>query len=104
MLDARRGVLGDLDAALQPTPPKEWWRVSSSRAYAMAQQGDLDDARRLLAEAHRELVALGFADFEALGEGRIHRELLALLQRPRAGSRAAGRRAPRHVAERGTPR
>ena len=89
MLDARGGILGDLAAALERTSPKEWWRVKLVAAYAMATQGDLDDAARTLREAERELVSLGFADFESLGEGRIHRALLALLP----GGQRAGRRA-----------
>jgi DNA-binding SARP family transcriptional activator len=79
-LDARRGVLGDMDAALQRTPPKEWWRVKLLAAHAMAAQGRLDDATATLRDAERELASLGFADFRSLGEGRIHEAVLTLLQ------------------------
>jgi DNA-binding SARP family transcriptional activator len=80
MLDARRGTLGDLDAALQRTSPKEWWRAKLVAAYAMASHGDLDAATHTLRDAERELASLGFVDFESLGEGRIHQALLALLR------------------------
>ena len=61
------GELGDVDAQLQSTPPAEWWRVQLVAAHAAARQGDLDQAKRLLAESERELVALGFSSAAALG-------------------------------------
>ncbi len=81
ILDARLGRVGDIDAQLRSTPPSEWWRVQLVAAHAVARQGDLDTARRLLADSERELVALGFSSAAALGEGRAHSELQALLQR-----------------------
>lgn len=79
-LEARRGVLGDMNAALQRTPPKEWWRVKLLAAHAMAAEGRLDDATATLRDAERELASLGFADFRSLGEGRIHEAVLTFLQ------------------------
>lgn len=81
LLDARLGRVGDVEARLRSTPPAEWWRVQLVAAHAVARQGDLDTARRLLADSERELVALGFSSATALGEGRTHSELQALLQR-----------------------
>ncbi len=81
LLDARLGRVGDVEAQLRRTPPAEWWRVQLITAHAVAQQGDLDTARRLLADSERELVALGFSSAAALGEGRTHSELQALLHR-----------------------
>ena len=92
MLDARNGALGDVTAALERTSPKEWWRAKLVAAYAMAFQGDLDGATRMLRDAERELASLGFSEFEALGEGRIHHALLAMLrdaQQPAGESVAA---------------
>jgi DNA-binding SARP family transcriptional activator len=82
VLDARNGVLGDLDAALACTLPVAWWQVKLVAAYAMARQGDLDAARRMADDANRELVGLGFNDFVALGEGRTHLALQAALEAP----------------------
>jgi DNA-binding SARP family transcriptional activator len=81
LLEARQGKLGDVEAALRATPPAGRWRVQLLAAHAAARQGDLDRAKRLLAESERELVALGFSSATALGEGRTHTELQALLQR-----------------------
>jgi DNA-binding SARP family transcriptional activator len=81
LLDARLGRVGDVDAQLRRTPPAEWWRVQLVAAQAVARQGDLDTARRWLADSERELVALGFSSAAALGEGRTHSDLQALLQR-----------------------
>jgi tetratricopeptide (TPR) repeat protein len=81
LLEARQGEVGDVEAALRSTPPAEWWRVQLLAAHAAARQGDLDQANRLLAESERQLVALGFSSATALGEGRTHSELQALLQR-----------------------
>ena len=82
VLQARKGILSDLDAALRCTPPADWWRVKLVAAYAAARLGDLDRARELSGESQRELLALGFSDAASLGEGRIQHELHALLQRP----------------------
>jgi DNA-binding SARP family transcriptional activator len=79
LLDARRGQLGDVAAALALTPPLTQWRVQLMAAYAHAVNGDRAGASRLLEAAERELVSLGFADFDALGEGRIHTALTTLL-------------------------
>jgi DNA-binding SARP family transcriptional activator/tetratricopeptide (TPR) repeat protein len=81
LLDARLGRVGDVDAQLRRTPPAEWWRVQLVAAHAVARQGDLDTARRWLADSERELVALGFSSAAALGEGRTHSDLQSLLQR-----------------------
>jgi len=89
ILDARLGRVRDVEAQLRCTPPAEWWRVQLVAAHAVAQQGDLDAARRLLADSERELVALGFSSAAALGEGRTYSELQALLQRAPLPSRAA---------------
>jgi DNA-binding SARP family transcriptional activator len=82
MLDARRGVLGDVDAVQRFTPPAHVWRVKLLAAYALAKRGDLDAARRRLAESQHDLVALGFSDAESMGERLAARELQALLERP----------------------
>lgn len=79
VLLARRGVLGDVDAQLLSTPPSEWWRVQLVSAYAAAAGGDLGSAQNLLADAERELVTLGFSDFDSLGERRTYESLMALL-------------------------
>jgi DNA-binding SARP family transcriptional activator len=81
VLDARLGELGDVEAQLRATPPSEWWRVELVAAHAMARRGDIETARRLLADSERELVALGFSSAAALGEGRTYGELQAILQR-----------------------
>jgi DNA-binding SARP family transcriptional activator len=80
LLDARRGILGDLDDALEHTLPVSWWRVKLAAAHAAASSGDGEMARRLLDEANRELVSLGLGDFASLGEGRLHEALLAMLR------------------------
>ena len=80
VLDARRGVLGDLDEALHRTTPNNWWRQKLVAAYASAAQRDLEGAARLLQDAERELASLGFTDFASLGEGRIHDALLRMLR------------------------
>jgi DNA-binding SARP family transcriptional activator len=101
ILDARLGRLGDVDAQLRATPPAEWWRVQLVTAHAAALDGDLDAARRWLADSERELVALGFSSAAALGEGRTYGELQAILQRAPASdssARAAGQ-PPRSAGE-----
>ncbi len=84
MLDCRKGKLGDLESALRCTSPAEWWRVKLLAAYAAACNGDVDTARRLAAEGHDELVALGFSDPESMGEARLTRRLHEMLTRPAA--------------------
>jgi DNA-binding SARP family transcriptional activator len=87
MLDARQGLLGDVDEALAQTVPVAWWQVKLLAAFAAARTGDPALARRLADEASRELVALGFSDFAALGEGRTYLELqAALAQAPGAAA------------------
>jgi len=81
VLGARKGILGDLDEGLASTLPAAWWRVKLVAALATARGGDLERAAQLADEAHRELVALGFSDFAALGEGKTSLELQAALQR-----------------------
>lgn len=68
ILQARRGIIGDTEAALRSTQPCEWWRVHLVTAAAYAQQHDEDAAARHAAEAERELVALGVGDADSLGE------------------------------------
>ncbi len=82
ILDARNGVVGDVEEALACTLPVAWWQVKLVAAYALAHQGDLDAARRMADDATRELVGLGFSDFTALGEGRTHLALQAALAAP----------------------
>lgn len=95
VLDARHGVLGDMGEALAATLPASWWRVKLVTAYAMASQGDLDGARRMVDDATRELVSLGFGDFTSVGEGHTHRALLAMLDAaPAAPAPSAPRPTP----------
>lgn len=95
VLDARRGILGDLAGALARTSPMSWWRVKLVAAHALAAQGDLPGAERMLDDARRELVALGFGSFASLGEERIYEATLALLrnERPVAPDAAPATRA-----------
>jgi DNA-binding SARP family transcriptional activator len=88
VLDARRGVLGDVDAALSMSPPDGWWQVKLVAAYAMAVNGILDGATVTRDDARRELLSLGFVDFESLGEAKTAAELDALLQVAPAASPA----------------
>ncbi|MET0580172.1 MAG: bacterial transcriptional activator domain-containing protein [Ilumatobacteraceae bacterium] len=81
VLDARKGVLGDIDQCLAQTVPLGWWQVKLVAALAAAHNGDVEQARMLLHDATHELVTLGFSDFAALGEGRTYGELQAALQR-----------------------
>jgi DNA-binding SARP family transcriptional activator len=80
LLDARRGVLGDVDAALSHTLPHASWRIKLAAAHALARGGDLDAARRLLHDAGRDLVSLGYGDFASLGEGRLYEATRAALR------------------------
>jgi DNA-binding SARP family transcriptional activator len=80
VLDARRGILGDLSAALAHTLPISWWRVKLAAAHASATKGELAAARRLLDDANRELLSLGFGDFASLGEGRLYEAVAAMLR------------------------
>ena len=94
MLDARRGMLGDLTAALERTSPKEWWRAKLVAAYAMAAQGDLDGATRTLRDAEREL-----------GVARVRRLRVARRgAHPPGPARAAARRRPGRRVGRGAGR
>jgi DNA-binding SARP family transcriptional activator len=81
MLNARRGLLGDVEAVLKGTPPIDWWRVKLLAAYASARTGQLEVARHLFADSQHELIALGFSDADAMGEGRVVRELQNMLER-----------------------
>ena len=92
VLEARQGILGDVDEALKKTAPMGWWRVKLVAAYAMAVNGNHQAAMAMRDEARRELLSLGFVDFESLGEGRIAAELDALLEL--APATAAGADAP----------
>lgn len=79
MLDCRRGILGDHDAAAKQTTPAAIWQLKLVTAYALAVNGKTEEARAMLDEASRELLALGYGDFASLGERRIHDALLGLL-------------------------
>lgn len=81
ILEARCGRLGDLAAQLAATPPSELWRVQLVAAFAAAKGGDMALASSALADAERELVALGFSDFAGLGERRTYEALQAALGR-----------------------
>jgi DNA-binding SARP family transcriptional activator len=97
MLECRRGNLGDYEAALRQTVPAALWQLKLLTAYALAIHGETDQARTMLDEATRELLALGFGDFASLGERRIHEELVGMLKgtaAPAAPDPAAAVRAP----------
>jgi len=79
MLDARRGILGDIDEALAHTVPAAWWQLKLLAAFAAVRSGNVPLARELADAAGRELVALGYSDFAAVGEGRTYLELQAAL-------------------------
>lgn len=80
VLDARTGIVGDVDGQLAVTRPAEWWRVLLVSALAAARNGDLGAAGAFHESAERELLALGFGDFAALGERRAAEELVGLLR------------------------
>ena len=80
ILDARRGTIGDVDEVLSKTAPMGWWRVKLVAAYALARNGDLEGASTMRDDARRELLSLGFVDFDSLGEGMIAAELDTMLQ------------------------
>lgn len=87
VLEARRGVRGDVAAQLTRTPPVESWRVLLVSALAAARHGAVAEAQHLLIRSERELITLGFSDFRTLGERRAHEELRALLRHaPEAGA------------------
>ena len=44
ILDARQGILGDIDEALRKAAPMGWWRVKLVAAHAIAVNGDLNSA------------------------------------------------------------
>ena len=81
VLNARNGILGDLDEGLSHTLPVNWWQVKLVAAHATATAGDTRGAERLLEEASRELVTLGFSDFAAMGEARTYTQLQTMLNR-----------------------
>ena len=94
-------MLGDLEAALRCTPPADWWRVKLVAAYAAARGGRRSSTPgELHEEAQRELLALGFIDAASLGEGRLHQDLHALLQRASLGEEPAS---PRSTGGRARP-
>ena len=98
ILDARRGVRGDVAAQLEITPPVELWRVLLVSGLAAARGGAIADAQRLLLDAERELITFGFSDFKTLGERKTFEELRALLRharRPRHLGPAAAAASPR---------
>ena len=85
LLDARNGILGDLDDALTSHVAGDVVAGQAGHRLRRRASGDLAGAQRLLDDATRELVSLGFADFASLGEGRVHREL-----QPRCAAAAVG--------------
>jgi DNA-binding SARP family transcriptional activator len=80
VFEARRGTIGDVDEQLRFTRPAEWWRVLLVAALADARADNLDRARERYESAERELLGLGFGEFESLGEGRAAEELQQLLR------------------------
>ena len=86
ILECRRGVLGDFQAAASQTTPASIWMLKLVTAYALAVTGKRDEARIMLEEASRELLALGYGDFASLGERRTYDELISLLQSEPAAS------------------
>ena len=80
ILEARRGVRGDLASQQAKTPPVEVWRVLLVSALAAARTGAMTEAQQLLLESERELITLGLSDFKTLGERRSYEELRALLR------------------------
>ncbi len=95
ILEARRGVRGDVAAQLEKTPPVEAWRVLLVSALAAARTGAITEAQRLLLESERELITLGLSDFKTLGERRAHEELRALLRNAPASRRSSPCQPPR---------
>lgn len=89
--EARTGRPVDVEAQLRRTPPMEYWRVELLGAVSAAQRGDRAAAERHLLSAQRELVALGLADFAALGERRASELVAAFL---RADGAPAAQEAP----------
>jgi DNA-binding SARP family transcriptional activator len=85
LLDARRGRLGDVAAALRATPPAEWWRIHFVAAVAHAHAGELPAAAAEVETAERLLTALGIGDPASLGEAAAAETLAALAHpEPRA--------------------
>lgn len=86
LLDARRGVLGDLDEALRCTQPASVWLVHLLTAAAHAVAGDAAATAHHAAEAERELLALGIGDAESLGERTAVEQIRRVLASDPAGS------------------
>ena len=95
MLDARKGVARRRRPRRSAhTLPTAWWRVKLVAAYAIARRRGPGRARRRLADdADRELVALGFSDFDVARR----RARTTWSCRPRCARAPAG---PRQPAER----
>jgi len=79
ILDARCGELGDVDAQAERASPLQRWRVLLVSAHATARAGDLRRARELLDDCERELMAMGLASADLLGEAREYEALRRLL-------------------------
>lgn len=99
ILEARQGHLGDLVAALDCTPPAEWWRLKLAAAFAAASVGDTARALDLQEDSQRELLSRGFSDAASLGEGRLQEGLHVLLQRSAPGRAEPTPAAPARPAE-----
>ena len=70
VLDARRGVLGDLDEALRDTSPTEWWRVKLVAAHALAVAGRPRRAPGACSTTpNASWPSLGFGDFDVARRG-----------------------------------
>jgi DNA-binding SARP family transcriptional activator len=96
---ARMGKVGDVDEQLAHTQPVEWWRVRLVSALATANAGDAATAERLLVEAERDLIGLGFGSFRDLGERRTFDEVQRILAE-RLGPGARAHADSRHAAGR----
>lgn len=79
ILEARRGVVGNLDEALRSTQPASWWLIHLVTAAAYAMAGDVEATTLHAAEAERELLALGIGDAESLGERTAAEQVRRLL-------------------------
>ena len=91
VLDARKGILGDLDEGLANTLPAAWWRVKLVAALATARGGDLDRAAPARRRSHiASSSRWGSATSPPSARAGPSLELQAALQR--AGDAAARRR------------